>query len=119
MRDNGEVVPVSNIKNAYFDKICGYDSQKMRLIENTNAFINSLGGNNVLLYGDSGTGKSTSIKAVLNMFFEQGLRMIQIQKHQFVRLGELTEKLSSRNYKFILYMDDLSFEDFEIEYKYY
>lgn len=118
MRDNGEVVPVSNIKNAYFDKICGYDSQKMRLIENTNAFINSLGGNNVLLYGDSGTGKSTSIKAVLNMFFEQGLRMIQIQKHQFVRLGELTEKLNSRNYKFILYMDDLSFEDFEIEYKY-
>lgn len=118
MKDNGEIVPVSHIKNASFEKIKGYEEQKKKLIINTEAFVSSHGGNNVLLYGDSGTGKSTSIKAVLNMFFEKGLRMIQIQKHQFVHLGALTETLKSRNYKFVLYMDDLSFEDFEIEYKY-
>lgn len=118
MKDNGEIVPVSHIKAATFERIRGYDDQKKKLITNTEAFVSGKSGNNVLLYGDSGTGKSTSIKAVLNMFFDRGLRMIQIQKHQFVHLGDLTEKLKSRNYRFVLYMDDLSFEDFEIEYKY-
>lgn len=118
MKDNGEIVPVSHIKEASFERIKGYDDQKKKLITNTEAFVNGKNGNNVLLYGDSGTGKSTSIKAVLNMFFDSGLRMIQIQKHQFVHLGDLTETLKSRNYRFVLYMDDLSFEDFEIEYKY-
>ncbi len=118
MQDNGEVVPVSNLSEARFENIYGYESQKERLIRNTSAFIKGLGANNVLLYGDSGTGKSTSIKAILNMFYEDGLRMIQIQKHQFVHLGSLTQKLKKRNYRFVLYMDDLSFEDFEVEYKY-
>ncbi len=118
MKDDGEIVPVSNIKEASFDKIRGYDAQKHKLIKNTEAFVSGGVGNNVLLYGDSGTGKSTSIKAVLNMFFDKGLRMIQVQKHQFVHLGALTETLKSRNYRFVLYMDDLSFEDFEVEYKY-
>lgn len=118
MKDNGEIVPVSHIKDASFDKIRGYDTQKHKLITNTEAFVSGGAGNNALLYGDSGTGKSTSIKAVLNMFFDKGLRMIQVQKHQFVHLGALTETLKSRNYRFVLYMDDLSFEDFEVEYKY-
>ncbi|MBO7217523.1 MAG: ATP-binding protein [Clostridia bacterium] len=118
MKDNGDIVPVSHIKDASFEKIMGYDTQKKKLITNTEAFVNGKNGNNVLLYGDSGTGKSTSIKAVLNQFFDKGLRMIQIQKHQFVHLSDLTETLKSRNYRFVLYMDDLSFEDFEIEYKY-
>ena len=64
--------------------------------------------NNCLLFGDAGTGKSTSIKAVLNQYYDQGLRMIEVYKHQ----------IKNRNYKFIIYMDDLSFEEFEIEYKY-
>ncbi len=118
MKDDGEIVPVSHIKEFDFDGIRGYEPQKQKLIANTEAFVSGGIGNNVLLYGDSGTGKSTSIKAVLNMFFEKGLRMIQVQKHQFVHLGELTDLLKTRNYKFILYMDDLSFEDFEVEYKY-
>ncbi len=118
LQNNGDLIPVSNLSEATFDDICGYESQKERLILNTRAFIEGLGANNVLLYGDSGTGKSTSIKAILNMFYEDGLRMIQIQKHQFVHLGSLTQKLKKRNYKFVLYMDDLSFEDFEVEYKY-
>ncbi len=118
MKDNGDLIPVSHTKENTFDDIKGYESQKQRLIINTEAFINGELGNNVLLYGDSGTGKSTSIKATLNRFFHSGLRMIQIQKHQFVHLGNLTEKLKLRNYRFVLYMDDLSFEDFEVEYKY-
>lgn len=118
MQDSGEIIPVSNLSGATFDDICGYELQKERLILNTRAFMEGLGANNVLLYGDSGTGKSTSIKAILNMFYEDGLRMVQIQKHQFVHLGSLTQKLKKRNYRFVLYMDDLSFEDFEVEYKY-
>lgn len=118
LKDDGTIVPVTHIKEVSFDKLRGYETQKAKIIANTEAFVSGGFGNNILLYGDSGTGKSTSIKAVLNMFFSKGLRMIQVQKHQFVHLGELTEQLKDRNYKFVLYMDDLSFEDFEVEYKY-
>ncbi len=118
MSDDGEIIPVSHIKEASFEAIRGYEAQKQRLSVNTEAFVKGKGGNNVLLYGDSGTGKSTSIKATLNKFYGSGLRMIQVQKHQFIHLGSLTERLKSRNYRFVLYMDDLSFEDFEVEYKY-
>lgn len=118
MQDDGKIIPVSHIKNTTFDDIYGYETQKERLIQNTASFAAGRGANNVLLYGDSGTGKSTAIKAILNMFYEKGIRMIQIQKHQFVHLGALTEQLKKRNYRFVLYMDDLSFEDFEVEYKY-
>ena len=118
MQDDGSIVPVSYVRNISFDDIYGYESQKEKLIRNTASFTEGGGANNVLLYGDSGTGKSTAIKAILNMFYDKGIRMIQVQKHQFVHLGALTEQLKRRNYRFVLYMDDLSFEDFEVEYKY-
>ena len=70
------------------------------------------------LYGDSGTGKSTCIKAILNRYYDQGLRLIEVYKHQFQDLSAIIEQVKNRNYKFIIYMDDLSFEEFEIEYKY-
>ena len=118
MQDDGSITPVSHIKKSRFEDIYGYETQKQKLLQNTAAFANGETANNVLLYGDSGTGKSTSIKAVINEFFDKGIRVIQIAKHQFMHLGRLTETLKSRNYRFILYMDDLSFEDFETEYKY-
>ena len=71
-----------------------------------------------LLCGDAGTGKSTSIKALLNEYYDQGLRMIEIYKHQFQDLSSIIAQVKNRNYRFIIYMDDLSFEDFEIEYKF-
>lgn len=74
--------------------------------------------NNVLLFGDSGTGKSTSIKAIINEYYDQGLRMIEIYKHQFQDLSTIIAQIKNRNYRFIIYMDDLSFEEFEIEYKF-
>jgi predicted AAA+ superfamily ATPase len=70
------------------------------------------------LFGDAGTGKSTSIKAIANQYYEQGLRLIEVYKHQFKDLNTVISMIKNRNYKFIIYMDDLSFEEFEIEYKY-
>lgn len=70
------------------------------------------------MFGDSGTGKSTSIKAIVNEFYKDGLRMIEIYKHQFKNLSDIIATVKNRNYKFIIYMDDLSFEEFEIEYKF-
>lgn len=100
------------------DDLIGYESQKKRLQENTEAFVNGRKANNVLLYGDAGTGKSTSIKAILNQYYDQGLRMIDVYKHEFKYLQRIIAQIKNRNYKFIIYMDDLSFEEFEIEYKY-
>ena len=87
-------------------------------IDNTEAFVQGRKANNTLLYGDSGTGKSTSIKAIVNQYYDQGLRMIEIYKHQFKDLSTVISMIKNRNYKFIIYMDDLSFEEFEIEYKF-
>lgn len=70
------------------------------------------------MFGDAGTGKSSSIKAILNQYYDQGLRMIEVYKHQFQDLNDVIAQIKNRNYKFIIYMDDLSFEEFEIEYKY-
>lgn len=100
------------------DDLIGYESQKKRLVENTEAFVSGRKANNVLLYGDAGTGKSTSIKAILNQYYDRGLRMIEVYKHEFEYLQRIIAQVKNRNYKFIIYMDDLSFEDFEIEYKY-
>ncbi len=118
--NNGSAMirPITNIADVRFDDIIGYESQKKELIENTRAFVEGRHANNCLLYGDAGTGKSTSIKAVLNEFYPEGLRMIEIYKHQFACLADTISQIKSRNYRFIIYMDDLSFEDFEIEYKY-
>lgn len=110
--------PVAASSDVRLADIIGYEKQKMQLTANTEAFINGCGANNVLLYGDAGTGKSTSIKALINEYYDDGLRMIEIYKHQFRYLPAILAKIKNRNYRFIIYMDDLSFEEFEIEYKY-
>ena len=100
------------------DDLTGYEIQKKKLVDNTEAFVQGKVANNCLLYGDAGTGKSTSIKAILNQYYGDGLRMIEIYKHQFKYLSAIISHIKNRNYRFIIYMDDLSFEEFEIEYKY-
>lgn len=110
--------PIINVEHVYFKDIVGYEAQKQKLIENTEAFISGKEANNVLLFGDAGTGKSSSVKAILNEYYGQGLRMIEVYKHQFKALSEVLEQVKDRNYKFIIYMDDLSFEEYELEYKY-
>ena len=70
------------------------------------------------MFGDAGTGKSSSIKGILNEYYDRGLRIIELYKHQFQDLSANIETIKNRNYKFIIYMDELSFEEFENEYKY-
>lgn len=113
-----EFVAINNMDKVMLDDLIGYEIQKQKLVENTEAFVQGKKANNVLLFGDSGTGKSTSIKAIVNEFYPQGLRMIEIYKHQFKDLSNVIAAIKNRNYKFIIYMDDLSFEEFEIEYKF-
>lgn len=112
------ISPITHTSDVTLDHLIGYEWQKKQLIENTEAFVEGRKANNCLLYGDSGTGKSTCIKAILNRYYDKGLRLIEIYKHQFQDLSNIIEQVKNRNYKFIIYMDDLSFEEFEIEYKY-
>ena len=112
------IVPINNMDRVMLDDLVGYEIQKKKLVDNTKAFVAGKKANNVLLFGDSGTGKSTSIKAIVNEFYEDGLRMIEIYKHQFKDISNVIAQIKNRNYKFIIYMDDLSFEEFEVEYKF-
>ena len=116
--EGARIVPIKNIAHVYLDDIIGYEIPKQKLIDNTEAFVKGKKANNCLLFGDAGTGKSSSIKAIANEYYGQGLRIIEVYKHQFQDLNDVISQIKNRNYKFIIYMDDLSFEDFEIEYKY-
>lgn len=110
--------PINNTEQVLLDDLIGYEIQKKKLVDNTKAFVEGREANNCLLFGDAGTGKSTSIKAIINEYYDQGLRMIEIYKHQFRELSSVIAQIKNRNYRFIIYMDDLSFEEFEIEYKF-
>jgi uncharacterized protein len=112
------IEPIRNTDHVRLDNLIGYEIQKKKLIDNTEAFVEGRKSNNVLLFGDSGTGKSSSVKAILNEYYGRGLRMIELYKHQFKDLSNVISQIKHRNYKFIIFMDDLSFEEFEIEYKY-
>lgn len=118
-RENGaEIVPITKIAHVKLEDLVGYEIAKKKLIDNTEAFVQGKKANNCLLFGAAGTGKSSSIKGILNRYYDQGLRIIEIYKHQFQDLNDVIAQIKNRNYKFIIYMDDLSFEEFEIEYKY-
>ncbi len=117
--ENGaEIVPIRNIAHVYLNDLVGYEIPKKKLTENTEAFVAGRRANNCLLFGDAGTGKSSCVKAIANEYYEKGLRIIELYKHQFQDLNAVIAQIKNRNYKFIIYMDDLSFEDFEVEYKY-
>lgn len=116
--EQGVLSPITSTGDMLLSDLIGYESQKQKLIENTEAFVAGREANNVLLYGDAGTGKSTSVKAILNEYYGRGLRMIEVYKHEFSYLSQIIAEIKNRNYRFIIYMDDLSFEEFEIEYKY-
>ena len=115
---NIQFTAITNTDPVRLDDLVGYEIQKTKLKENTEAFVAGRRANNCLLFGDSGTGKSTSIKALINEYYDRGLRMIEIYKHQMRLLPAVISEIKNRNYRFIIYMDDLSFEDFETDYKY-
>ncbi len=112
------IEPILNIAHVDLSDLVGYELPKKKLTDNTDAFVAGRRANNCLLFGDAGTGKSSCIKAIANQYYGRGLRIIEVYKHQFQDLNEVISQIKKRNYKFIIYMDDLSFEEFEIEYKY-
>ena len=113
-----DFLPISNVDRVMLDDLLGYELQKRELRRNTEAFLAGKPANNVLLYGDAGTGKSTSVKALINEYYDRGLRMIEIYKHQFRDLSAVLAAIKNRNYRFIIFIDDLSFEENEVEYKF-
>ena len=116
--DSVEFCAINNLDSVTLNDLIGYECQKKELRENTEAFVSGRGCNNMLLYGDAGTGKSTSVKAILNEYADRGLRMIEIYKHQFGQLSDVIARIKNRNYRFMIFIDDLSFEEHEVEYKF-
>lgn len=118
-RESG-FVPVRSRDMTALSSLVGYESNKARIIANTELFIEGGEANNVLLFGDSGTGKSTTVRALLNErdFAKRGLRIIEISKDHMRDIPHAVDQLRGRRHRFILFMDDLSFEEFETDYKY-
>ncbi|MBR5228597.1 MAG: ATP-binding protein [Firmicutes bacterium] len=116
---DGTLAGVRNQDPITFDDLIGYEHQQQQLIRNTEVFVEGRRANNVLLYGDKGTGKSSSVKALLNMFGDKGLRMINVAKDRIFEINTIMESVADRGCKFIIFIDDLSFENTEIEYKHF
>lgn len=111
------LIPVRYPDRIQLDDLIGYERQKGILNQNTAAFVQGKPANNVLLVGSRGTGKSSSVKALLNQYACMGLRLVEITKHDLKYLSTIMQMLRERGKKFILFMDDLSFEEFEVEYR--
>jgi len=118
--EEGTVIfePVRNIEGVMLDDLVGCEGQKQELRANTESFLEGRRANNVLLYGDAGTGKSTSVKSLVNEYYDRGLRIIEIYKHQFRELSTVLGAIKDHNYRFIIFIDDLSFEENEVEHKF-
>ena len=110
-------VPHLEETNIELDDLKNIDEQKNALLLNTKQFVSGLPANNALLWGARGTGKSSLINAILNRFSKQGLRVLQIAKHDLMDLPKITDQLSGLPFKFILLCDDLSFEVSDASYK--
>ena len=117
-KEEVEIVPITNIAHVKLDDLVGYELAKQKIIDNTEAFVNGKQANNCLLYGDAGTGKSTSIQALVNEYADQGLRLIELYKEQYDLIPDILRQVKGRNYRFLLFLDDLSFEENETSYKY-
>ncbi len=109
-----EFLPINNMDKVMLDDLIGYELQKKKLVDNTKAFVEGRKANNVLLFGDSGTGKSTSVKAIVNAFYAQGLRMIEIYKHQFKDLSNVIAQIKNRTERCIPLSTSISFRSLQV-----
>lgn len=109
LSDTGALVPIKHPDTQRLDELYGYETERGKIIRNTQALLAGKPANNVLLYGDAGTGKSSTIKAIANAFKDDGLRLIELKKNQLYRIPELIDSLSDNPLKFILFLDDLTF----------
>lgn len=108
--------PVKAIDPVTLNSLIGIERQKKQLIENTRRFIRQQPANNALLWGARGTGKSSLIKAILNHYHPQGLRLIEIYKNDLTILPEIVDEIRNRSYRFIIFLDDFSFEENDNSY---
>ena len=107
--ENGQLVPVKHPDPQQLEQLPGYEQERQKVIANTQALLDDKPANNVLLYGDAGTGKSSAIKAIANTFAPQGLRLVEVKKNQLYQIPDLMDALAANPLKFILFIDDLSF----------
>ena len=107
--DEGKLAPVRHPDPQRLEDLPGYEREREKIIANTKALLAGLPANNVLLYGDAGTGKSSAVKAIVNEYASQGLRLVEVKKNQLYLLPDLMDKLAANPLKFILFIDDLSF----------
>jgi predicted AAA+ superfamily ATPase len=114
---SGLIEPVRHVASIRLDSLVEVEPQKQRLLRNTEQFVDGFGANNVLLTGARGTGKSSLIKACLNQFAPRGLRLIEVDKTDLVDLPDIVDLVAERPEKFIVYCDDLSFDEGEPGYK--
>ncbi len=117
-KENAGIVGIENYDPVRLTDLAGYRFQREALLQNTQAFLQGKNANNVLLAGAPGTGKSSLVKALANEFFEEGLRLLEVGKDQLEDLPQMLKATAARGKKFLLFIDDLSFEDFEVDYKY-
>ncbi|WP_303721462.1 ATP-binding protein [Malonomonas rubra] len=113
----GYLEPVDEVEPVQLDDLLGIDKQKQILDDNTRQFVNGYPANNVLLWGTRGTGKSTLVRALLNKYAEQGLRVIQVDKDDLVYLPDIFSSIKGEEFRFVILCDDLSFEAGESSYK--
>ncbi|MBQ8981295.1 MAG: ATP-binding protein [Eubacterium sp.] len=106
----GEIVPITSTDPIELAELKNYERQRNQVLENTEAFLDGLPANNILLYGDRGTGKSSTVHAVLNAYKYRSLRMIEIAKCDIGDLTQIREKIANSPMKFIIFIDDLSFD---------
>ncbi len=106
---DGEIVPVESSDEIAVEGFVGYEKERQTVIDNTLTLLAGGPAANVLLYGDAGTGKSSTVKAVANLFFDKGLRLIEIRKDQLLSLSDVMSKIAKNPLKFIIFIDDLSF----------
>ena len=107
--DDGEIIPIESADKITIDNFIGYHEERKRVLDNTVAFLEGRPAANILLYGDAGTGKSSTVKAVANHLFDSGIRLIEIRKNQLLLLPKIMAKISKNPLKFIIFIDDLSF----------
>lgn len=107
--DSGEILPIASADKISLDSFIGYHEERKKVMDNTLAFLSGKPAANILLYGDAGTGKSSTVKAVVNHLFDSGLRLVELRKNQLLLLPKIMGEISKNPLKFIIFIDDLSF----------